>query len=138
MCELHFGLCDLFTSFTQRVLLQSTSAIKPLAYFTVGLRITSIAWSPRSVSPAVSDEWFLEWEQFLRILLQPNSLYTCRLAISTHDFGLHALLKAHDTEEKVHRLGGGLTGHHARVNDITFIGGQDDNARHVATVSGQC
>lgn len=42
------------------VVSQTDTSIRPLAYFAVGLRVTAIAWSPRSVSPAASDEWFLE------------------------------------------------------------------------------
>ncbi|KAL5490128.1 hypothetical protein ACEPAI_4961 [Sanghuangporus weigelae] len=95
----------------------SNTAIRPLAYFLVGVRVSSIAWSPKTVSPSASDRWILE------------------LAISTHDFGLHILSKSNDSLESIRKFGGGLTGHHARVNDITFVGGQEDIARHVATVS---
>ncbi|KAH8117143.1 hypothetical protein DFH11DRAFT_983710 [Phellopilus nigrolimitatus] len=92
-------------------------AIKSLAFFTVGLKVTAIAWSSRAVSPAVSDEWCIE------------------LAISTHDFSLHILSKTSNSEEKITSFGGGLTGHHGRINDITFVGGQDNSARHIASVS---
>lgn len=99
------------------VLQCSSSEVRPLAFFNIGLRTTAIAWSPRTVSPDVSDDWLLE------------------LVISTHDFGLHLLTKSEDSPEDILSFGGGLTGHHGRINDITFVGGQDDNARHVATVS---
>jgi hypothetical protein len=34
-------------------------------------------------------------------------------------------------------FGGGLSGHHGKVNDMCFCGGRDqDNARYVATVAG--
>ena len=39
---------------------QSNTAIRSLACFRVGLRVTAIAWSPRTVSPSSSDGWFLE------------------------------------------------------------------------------
>ena len=39
---------------------------------------------------------------------------TARLAVSTHDFGLHILRKSNNSSETTQRFGGGLTGHHAR------------------------
>lgn len=39
--------------------------------------------------------------------------------------------------EFIFPFGGGLSGHHGRVNDMAFCGGWgDDSARYVATVSG--
>ncbi|EJD05651.1 uncharacterized protein FOMMEDRAFT_17909, partial [Fomitiporia mediterranea MF3/22] len=73
-----------------QVLQCGDNAVAPIAYFMVGLRVTSIAWSPRTVSPGASDEWFLE------------------LVISTHDFGLYHLTKSYDGKEEVRRFGGGL------------------------------
>lgn len=58
--------------------------------------------------------------------------------VSTNDFGLHILSKTPSGDESAFRFGGGLTGHHARINDLTFVGGQDHmSARHIASVSGQ-
>ena len=118
---------------------QSSSELSSLAFFNLGLRTTAIAWSPRSVSPDVSDDWLVECVPLIHCLLHiPFSLSPLsRLVISTHDFGLHLLTKSEDSPERIMSFGGGLTGHHGRINDITFVGGQDDNARHVATVSGQ-
>ncbi|KAI5124016.1 hypothetical protein M0805_003848 [Coniferiporia weirii] len=100
-----------------QVLQCNPNKIRLLAFFTIGLRVTAIAWSPRTISPAASDDWHLE------------------LAISTHDFGLHILSKSSHSKEVVFHFGGGLTGHHGRINDITFVGGYDSDARHIASVS---
>jgi len=44
-------------------------------------------------------------------------------------FGAHS-------EESVFRFGGGLTGHHGKVNDMAFCGGRGtDNMRYIGTVS---
>ena len=59
-----------------------------------------------------------------------------RLVVATHDFGLHLLTKANEEEENVFRFGGGLTGHHGRIHDLAFVGGEDRSARHLASVSG--
>ena len=60
-----------------------------------------------------------------------------RLAAAGSNFGLYHLTKSHDAEEDVFPFGGGLSGHHGRVNDMAFCGGQsDDSWRYVATVSG--
>ena len=58
------------------------------------------------------------------------------MAAGAH-FGLFHLTKSHDAEEDVFAFGGGLSGHHGKVNDMAFCGGQsEDSARYVATVSG--
>lgn len=60
-----------------------------------------------------------------------------RLAAATEDFGLHLLTKKADAEESIFPFGGGLSGHHGKVNDMTFCGGWgEDNTRYVATISG--
>jgi len=77
-----------------------------------------LAWSTRSTSPSITDDWTIE------------------LAAAGSDFGLYLLTKSHSNEENVFPFGGGLSGHHGKVNDMTFSGGQsDDSARYIATVS---
>ncbi|ETW85578.1 hypothetical protein HETIRDRAFT_309790 [Heterobasidion irregulare TC 32-1] len=91
-----------------------------VASFHVGSRITALAWSSRSVSPSHSDQWIIE------------------LAAASADFGLHLLTRSHhiNASEDIFPFGGGLSGHHGRVNDMTFCGGStDDSAKYVATVS---
>jgi hypothetical protein len=47
------------------------------------------------------------------------------------------LTKDPDVDEDIFPFGGGLSGHHGLVSDMTFCGGPtDDAARYVATVSG--
>lgn len=60
-----------------------------------------------------------------------------RLTAASSNFGLHLLTKTPDVEENIFPFGGGLSGHHGLVSDMTFCGGPtDDIARYVATVSG--
>jgi hypothetical protein len=69
--------------------------------------------------------------------VQPCSNSTCRLTAASSNFGLHLLTKTPDVDENIFPFGGGLSGHHGLVSDITFCGGPtDDTARYVATVSG--
>ncbi|KAI0253898.1 hypothetical protein BJV78DRAFT_1298538 [Lactifluus subvellereus] len=96
---------------TVSVLLITDTSADPVASFHIGSRITALAWSPRAVSPSSSDQWHIE------------------LTAASSDFGLHLLTK-------IFPFGGGLSGHHGPVNDMTFCGGPtDDSARYVATVS---
>ncbi|KAG2061396.1 hypothetical protein BDR06DRAFT_1016493 [Suillus hirtellus] len=89
-----------------------------VASFHVGRRITALAWSPRSVSPSSSDDWVIE------------------IAAAASDFSLHLLTKSSTSSENTFAFGGGLSGHHGKVNDMCFCGGRDqDNARYVATVA---
>lgn len=61
-----------------------------------------------------------------------------RIAAASVDFGLHLLTKTSSGTENVFPFGGGLSGHHGKINDICFCGGRnEDNVRYVATVSGQ-
>ncbi|KAH9967927.1 hypothetical protein BC827DRAFT_1169121 [Russula dissimulans] len=100
------------------VLLITNTAADLLASFHVGSRITALAWSPRAVSPSSSDQWFIE------------------LTAASSNFGLHLLTKTPDVDEDIFPFGGGLSGHHGTVNEMTFCGGPtDDIARYVATVS---
>ena len=106
----------------------------------LGLKATSVAWSPRAVSPGSTDDWFVEYVHYYKVIPQAITYYQSRLSrlvVSTHDFGLHILSKLPGEEEVVYRFGGGLTGHHARINDLTFVGGQEISGRHVASVSGE-
>lgn len=60
-----------------------------------------------------------------------------RLTAASADFGLHLLTKSHNELEYIFPFGGGLSGHHGCINDMTFCGGRtEDSARYVATVSG--
>lgn len=61
-----------------------------------------------------------------------------RLAAASIDFGLHLLTRSSTSSENIFPFGGGLSGHHGKINDICFCGGRDlDSARYVATVSGK-
>ena len=64
-------------------------------------------------------------------------IYIKRLTAASIDFGLHLLTKSSSAPEHVFPFGGGLSGHHGKINDMVFCGGWDqDSARYVATVSG--
>jgi hypothetical protein len=66
-----------------------------------------------------------------------SSYSTPRLVVAGEDFGLHLLTKSHSGAEDIYSFGGGLSGHHGKINDMVFCGGWDeDSARYVATVSG--
>ncbi|KAF9228051.1 hypothetical protein BS17DRAFT_726849 [Gyrodon lividus] len=96
----------------------SLSSTKRLASFHIGTRVTALAWSPRTLSPSSSDGWLIE------------------IAAAGIDFGLHLLTKSVSLAEHIFPFGGGLSGHHGRVNDMCFCGGRDqESASYVATVS---
>ncbi|KAH7921485.1 hypothetical protein BV22DRAFT_1122121 [Leucogyrophana mollusca] len=96
----------------------TSSSSKRIASFHVGTRITALAWSPRSVSSSASDEWVIE------------------LAAAGVDFSLHLMTLSSTSIESIFPFGGGLSGHHGKVNDMCFCGGREqDNSRYVATVS---
>ncbi|RDB24026.1 Nucleoporin Nup37 [Hypsizygus marmoreus] len=100
------------------VLIVADNACRLIASFHIGSRVTAIAWSPLTVSPTLSDDWHIE------------------LAVAGADFGLHLLTKSATEDEFIFPFGGGLSGHHGKVNDMTFCGGRgDDSTRYVATVS---
>ncbi|KAF8163054.1 hypothetical protein B0H34DRAFT_649842 [Crassisporium funariophilum] len=100
-------------------ILQVTDTVcRRIASFHVGSRITALAWSSRTVSPSSSDKWTIE------------------LTAAGADFGLHLLTRSPSAPEHIFAFGGGLSGHHGKVNDMVFCGGWDeDSARYVATVS---
>jgi len=94
------------------------SSSRVVASFQVGVRITALAWSSRTISSSSSDQWFIE------------------LAAAGADFGLHLLTKSASENELSWSFGGGITGHHGKVNDMSFCGGRsEDGHRYVATVS---
>ncbi|KAF8652697.1 hypothetical protein AX16_004201 [Volvariella volvacea WC 439] len=94
------------------------TSCRSIASFQIGCRITAIAWSMRTVSPSSASEWVLE------------------LAAAAADFGLHILTKTSTTSEDIFAFGGGLSGHHGKVNDISFCGGTaSDSTRYIGTVS---
>ncbi|KAG6869003.1 hypothetical protein C0993_005661 [Termitomyces sp. T159_Od127] len=100
------------------VLIISDSDCQTLASFYIGARTTALAWSPLTVSPTVSDNWHIE------------------LAVADADFGLHLLRKSFQGDETTFPFGGGLTGHHGKINDMAFCGGRgEDSSRYLATVS---
>lgn len=67
----------------------------------------------------------------------PKHSLSPRLTAAGANFGLFHLTKSFDAEEDVFAFGGGLSGHHGKVNDMAFCGGQsEDSGRYVATVSG--
>ncbi|KAF5386974.1 hypothetical protein D9615_001774 [Tricholomella constricta] len=100
------------------VLLVTHSACQTLASFHIGCRITALAWSPLTVSPSSTDNWHIE------------------LTVAGADFGLHLLTKSAKESESIFSFGGGLSGHHGKVNDMSFCGGRsEDSTRYVATVS---
>ncbi|KAG6833204.1 hypothetical protein H0H87_010267 [Tephrocybe sp. NHM501043] len=100
------------------VLVVSDSDCQIVASFHIGARVTALAWSPRTVSTTVSDSWNIE------------------LVVADAEFGLHLLTKSPQEGEARFGFGGGLTGHHGKINDIAFCGGRgEDSSRYVATVS---
>ncbi|OBZ75753.1 Nucleoporin Nup37 [Grifola frondosa] len=100
------------------VLLITSHSCKTIACFHLGTRVTSLTWSSRSSSPSFADDWSIE------------------LAAAGADHRLYLLSKSFDDEEDVFVFGGGLTGHHGKINDMTFCGGQsEDSFRYIATVS---
>ncbi|TFK72577.1 hypothetical protein BDN72DRAFT_815901 [Pluteus cervinus] len=112
------GLVAIGGEHSVEVILISDTSARPLASFHIGSRITAIAWSPRAVSPASAADWTIE------------------LAAAGEDYGLYLLTKSSKESETIFPFGGGLSGHHGKVNDITFCGGRsEDSARYVATVS---
>ncbi|KIP02652.1 hypothetical protein PHLGIDRAFT_26486 [Phlebiopsis gigantea 11061_1 CR5-6] len=101
-----------------QVLLTTSTSARVIANFYLGCRVTALAWSSRCTSPSTTDEWSIE------------------LAAAGAHFGLFQLTKAHDAEEEIFAFGGGLSGHHGKINDMAFCGGQsEDGWRYVATVS---
>ncbi|PIL23681.1 hypothetical protein GSI_13430 [Ganoderma sinense ZZ0214-1] len=100
------------------VLLLSESSCKTIANFHIGSRVTAIAWSSHVSSPSSADDWSIE------------------LAVAGADFSLYLLSKSASSQEDIFPFGGGLSGHHGKVNDMTFCGGRsEDSMRYVATVS---
>ncbi|KAJ7273440.1 hypothetical protein B0H12DRAFT_1176602 [Mycena haematopus] len=111
-------LVALGTDHSVQILLVTDHTVKPVASFHIGSRITALAFSQRTVSPVCSDDWLIE------------------LTAASANFGLHLLKKLPNFDETVYAFGGGLSGHHGRVNDMTFCGGKGaDSTRYVATVS---
>ncbi|KAF6764928.1 hypothetical protein DFP72DRAFT_869603 [Ephemerocybe angulata] len=103
---------------TVEILSVTSTECKCIASFHVGTRITAIAWSSATVSPRRSDNWRIQ------------------LAVATEDYALHLLSKTSTQVENIFPFGGGLSGHHGLINDMTFVGGwSDDSSRYVATVS---
>jgi len=51
------------------------------------------------------------------------------------NFGLYLLTRSANSDATILDFGGGIHGHHGKINDMTFCGGGHDSARYVATVS---
>ncbi|KAI0822683.1 WD40-repeat-containing domain protein [Trametes gibbosa] len=100
------------------ILLLTETSCKTIANFHIGSRVTALAWSSRVSSPSSTDSWSIE------------------LAAAGADFSLYLLSKSSSEQEEIFPFGGGLSGHHGKVNDMTFCGGRsEDSSRYVATVS---
>ncbi|KAG7092201.1 hypothetical protein E1B28_008569 [Marasmius oreades] len=100
------------------VLLVGKTSCEQIALFHIGTRTTALAWSSRSISPTLSDDWFVE------------------LAAAGSDFSLVQLTRSSKKDENIFHFGGGLSGHHGKITDMSFCGGNgEDSARYVATVS---
>lgn len=79
----------------------------------------------------------LSWLGLSRISDNWANFPSPRLVSACADFGLHLLTKSSTTEEHVFAFGGGLSGHHGKVNDMAYAGGRgEDSTRYLATVSG--
>jgi hypothetical protein len=60
-----------------------------------------------------------------------------RLTAAGANYGLHLLTKTANSDGTILDFGGGIHGHHGKINDMSFCGGGgQDSARYVATVSG--
>ncbi|KAF9264935.1 hypothetical protein L218DRAFT_958100 [Marasmius fiardii PR-910] len=100
------------------VLLVGKTSCEQIALFHIGTRITALSWSSRSLSPTLTDDWFIE------------------LVAAGSDFSLVQLTKSSQESETTFHFGGGLSGHHGKITDMAFCGGNgEDSARYVATVS---
>lgn len=101
--------------------------------------MTAIAWSTRCTSPSSTDEWSIECVRILYCYNRVTNDSPIRLTAAGAHFDLYHLTKTHNSSEVVFRFGGGLSGHHGKVNDMAYCGGQsEDSWRYVATVSGRC
>ncbi|KAF7322726.1 WD-REPEATS-REGION domain-containing protein [Mycena chlorophos] len=107
------------TEHSVEVFLLDDQKLANVASFHVGQRITALAFSPKTTSPPRSpDDWTIE------------------IVAASANFGLHLLTKGAHSDNNVFSFGGGLSGHHGTVVDITFSGGLGEDAmRYVATVS---
>ncbi|KDQ12324.1 hypothetical protein BOTBODRAFT_34611 [Botryobasidium botryosum FD-172 SS1] len=96
----------------QRDATQPYPSFKVLATFLIGSKVTSIAWSPRTASPASAPgAWFLE------------------LVVTGADGTLRLLAESATAGAEVYPFGGGLSGHRGRINDICFC----NSYRYIAT-----
>lgn len=60
-----------------------------------------------------------------------------RIAAAGADFGLYLLTKSSAEEENIFPFGRGLSGHHGKIHEMAYCGGQsEDSSRYLATVSG--
>ncbi|CAL1703833.1 unnamed protein product [Somion occarium] len=101
-----------------QVLQAMPTSCKVIANFHVGCRITALAWSSKTTSPSFTDDWTIE------------------IVAAGYNFGLYLLTKTRNGDENVFSFGGGISGHHGKINDMTFCGGHsEDSSRYVATVS---
>ncbi|KAK7693054.1 hypothetical protein QCA50_002619 [Cerrena zonata] len=112
------GLVAIGGMHSVQVLQTTPTSCKVIANFHIGCQITALAWSPKSTSPSFTDEWDIE------------------LVAAGSERSLYLLTKTSSTEEDIFIYGGGLSGHHAKINDISYAGGESDiSHRFVASVS---
>ncbi|KAF4603991.1 hypothetical protein EYR38_004413 [Pleurotus pulmonarius] len=92
--------------------------LETIASFHIGSRITALAWASNAISPGAGDDWSIQ------------------LVAASFDFRLHHLTKTPSNAENIYSFAGGISGHHGKINDMTFCGGHgEDSSRYVATVS---
>ncbi|PCH38782.1 hypothetical protein WOLCODRAFT_136435 [Wolfiporia cocos MD-104 SS10] len=103
---------------TVEILLITPTSSMHIASFNVGTRVTALTWSPRVASPTASRDWSIE------------------VVAAAENYKLYLLTKSAEHEEHVFEFGGGINGHHGKINDMTFCGGRgEESMRYLATVS---
>ncbi|PFH47674.1 hypothetical protein AMATHDRAFT_151584 [Amanita thiersii Skay4041] len=101
------------------ILVLKNTGFENVASFSLGSRVTALAWSSKTVSPTFSDDWMIE------------------LAVASSDCSLQLLTNS-ESQTDCLKFGGGLTGHHGKINAMTFCGGGgggENSMRYLATVS---
>jgi hypothetical protein len=110
-----------------------------IATFHTGTQSTAVGWSPRTVSPAQTDEWFIEYAlNSPSVSALTSNFHFIRLAVAGEDGHLRLLTKNAKSDAEVFVFGGGLSGHakHARINGICFCVAGDYYSKFMATVAG--
>ncbi|KAH8829701.1 WD40-repeat-containing domain protein [Flagelloscypha sp. PMI_526] len=98
------------------IFLVSGASITTFASFHLGVQITAIAWG-ESTSPE-NDDWSIQ------------------LAVATADYNIHVLTKSYTGSSNIVSFGGGLSGHHGRINGLAFCGNRGmEGGRYLASCS---